>query len=271
MSSQPVGFSQARPVDGTRLLEGFLAALVIATVTAPVGVSGAVFLSPVQLDLLHVPNPAVTPTDLMFNVVAGPGASLRYRRAGQLVSTTTCQLLLGTLPGVVIGAVVRVYLVVPKAFHLVAATVLLPIGVWLVQRSLSTTPSIHPPLPPRRITAMALVVGVVGGIYGIGGGSILGPHPARFRDERLEYRRTSCPETDVRHLDRRRSDIPCWRSSSRARSLRNGQRAWLGLGGLIGGYLGVLIQPRLPEKALRLLLGSLAIGLAIVYAFEALS
>src|SRR3954469_9996198 len=42
-------------------LLGFAAGLLIATVTAPVGVSGAVFLLPVQLSVLHVPNPAVTP------------------------------------------------------------------------------------------------------------------------------------------------------------------------------------------------------------------
>ena len=47
-------------------VEGFLAALVISTVTTPVGVSGAVFLLPIQLNLLHVPNPAVTPTNLLY-------------------------------------------------------------------------------------------------------------------------------------------------------------------------------------------------------------
>jgi uncharacterized protein len=39
-------------------------AFVIATVTAPVGVSRAVFLLPVQLNVLHIPNPAVSPTNL---------------------------------------------------------------------------------------------------------------------------------------------------------------------------------------------------------------
>ena len=44
---------------------GCLAAgLVIAALTTPVGVSGAVFLLPVQVSLLGVPSPAVTPTNL---------------------------------------------------------------------------------------------------------------------------------------------------------------------------------------------------------------
>ena len=58
---------------------GLVFGFVIAVVTTPVGVSGAVFLLPVQLDVLKVPSPAVTPTNLLFNVVATPGASLRYR------------------------------------------------------------------------------------------------------------------------------------------------------------------------------------------------
>lgn len=61
----------------TQLAEAFAAALLISTLTAPVGVSGAVFLLPVQLNILHVPNPSVTPTNLIYNVIAGPGALLR--------------------------------------------------------------------------------------------------------------------------------------------------------------------------------------------------
>lgn len=44
-----------------------------------------------------------------------------------------------------------------------------------------------------------------------------------------------------------------------------------GLGGLFGGYLGAHFHPRVPDTALRLLLGGLAITLAIVYAVQALT
>jgi uncharacterized protein len=43
-----------------------------------------------------------------------------------------------------------------------------------------------------------------------------------------------------------------------------------GVGGLLGGYLGARLQPRLPERALRLLLGSVAVGLAMLYLVQAL-
>ncbi len=44
-----------------------------------------------------------------------------------------------------------------------------------------------------------------------------------------------------------------------------------GVGRLIGGYLGARLQPRLPETALRLLLGFLATALGGVYAVQALN
>jgi uncharacterized membrane protein YfcA len=44
-----------------------------------------------------------------------------------------------------------------------------------------------------------------------------------------------------------------------------------GLGGLIGGYLGARLQPHLPERALRFLLGTLATALAALYITDALT
>ncbi len=42
-----------------------------------------------------------------------------------------------------------------------------------------------------------------------------------------------------------------------------------GLGGLVGGYVGAHLQPRVPAQALRRLLGALAAGLAVLYAVQA--
>src|SRR5690606_19563080 len=125
-----------RAVGWEPLAVGFAAGLLIAVVTAPVGVSGAVFLLPVQLAVLRVPSPAVTPTNLLFNVVSGPGALLRYRAQGQRPGVLTRTMLWGAVPGVLVGALVRVYLVPDaRTFRLVAAAVLLPIGLWLIWRA----------------------------------------------------------------------------------------------------------------------------------------
>ncbi|GAA0688627.1 hypothetical protein GCM10009548_70250 [Streptomyces malaysiensis subsp. malaysiensis] len=103
--------------------------------TAPVGVSGAVFLLPVQLSVFTVPNPAVTPTNLLYNVVSGPGALLRYRRDGVLTGPLVRRMVLGTLPGVVLGAVIRVFpLPGPRVFRLLVAVLMLPLGGHLAHR-----------------------------------------------------------------------------------------------------------------------------------------
>ena len=94
-----------------RDLLGLLAGFVLASVTTPVGVSGAVFLLPVQLSLLHVPSPQVTPTNLLYNVISGPGGLTRYRRRGQLDRELAVQLIVGSVPGVILGALIRVSVV----------------------------------------------------------------------------------------------------------------------------------------------------------------
>ena len=85
-------------MTGLTGLTGLLAGLVIAAVTSPVGVSGAVFLLPVQLSVLHVPSPSVTPTNLLCNVVAVPGALARYRRHGGLSGPLTRRLAAARCP-----------------------------------------------------------------------------------------------------------------------------------------------------------------------------
>lgn len=164
-------------MDWWLALGGLAAGLLIAFVTAPVGVSGAVFLLPVQLSVFGVPNPAVTPTNLLFNVVAGPGALWRHSRTGVLRGPLTRRLVAGTLPGVVVGAVIRVFaLPGPTVFRLLIAALLLPLGLWLCARTLRPRRERHAAEPSARtVTGLALAVGVVGGIYGIGGGSLLGP------------------------------------------------------------------------------------------------
>ncbi|SFO39196.1 Sulfite exporter TauE/SafE [Actinomadura madurae] len=138
--------------------------------------SGAVFLLPAQLSVLGVPSPAVTPTNLLFNVVAGPAALARHHRQGDLAGPLTRLLIAGTLPGVMLGASIRVFVVPgPTVFRVLVALLLLPLGLWLCVRAVR--PPKHQTGQPstRFITVFALAVGTVGGIYGIGGGSILGP------------------------------------------------------------------------------------------------
>ena len=61
-------------------LAGAGCAFLLALVTTPAGVSGAVLLLPIQVSVLGVPSPAVTPTNLLYNVIATPGGLYRYGR-----------------------------------------------------------------------------------------------------------------------------------------------------------------------------------------------
>jgi uncharacterized membrane protein YfcA len=244
---------------------------VVALVTTPVGVSGAVLLLPVQLDVLHVPNPSVTPTNLLYNVVSGPGALLRHRRQGVDTSLLT-HLLAGTVPGVVVGACLRVWLVPdPRPFRLVAAAVLLPMGIWLVIRAARRHPTATKAAPrPRTLVLLALTVGVIGGIYGIGGGSLIAPLLVGRGMAVAKVAPSALASTFVTSivgaaaftvlaLGVDGSVAPDWSLGIAA-----------GLGGLGGGYLGARWSRFAPERALRLLLGVLAILLALTYVVLAL-
>ncbi|MEE1817844.1 MULTISPECIES: sulfite exporter TauE/SafE family protein [unclassified Streptomyces] len=253
---------------------GLVAGLVISVVTAPVGVSGAVFLLPVQLSVLGVPSPAVTPTNLLYNVVAGPGALWRYRRDGALRDGLARRLVLWTLPGVIAGAAVRVFaLPGPGVFRLLVAALLLPLGTWLCLRTLRPVqrrPGVPEPSAPA-LAALALTVGTVGGIYGIGGGSLLGPVLVARGMPMARVAPATLATTFTTSL----AGATAYAALAPAAPGPVAPDWWLGLacglGGLIGGYLGARLQPRLPETALRLLLGTLATALGTLYAAQAVA
>ena len=255
---------------GWQDLVGLLAGFVLAAVTTPVGVSGAVFLLPLQLSVLHVPSPRVTPTNLMFNVISGPGGLVRYRRRGQFDRALALQLVSGSVPGVVLGAVIRVYVAAdPDVFRLLAAGVLGPVGLFILRRP--APGSLSRRLSPRTVRLLAFVVGVVGGIYGIGGGSVLGPilvgtgmaigvvAPAALASTWITSM-VGVATYAVISLDAPGPVSPDWSLGIAT-----------GLGGLAGGWVGASLQPRIPERALRTFLGVLALALAVLYLAQAIT
>jgi len=158
----------------------------------------------------------------------------------------------------------------PTVFKLVAAAVLLPTGLFILLSTRRTGARlVRAPLRPRTIGLAAFVVGIVGGIYGIGGGSILGPilvgsgmavsvvAPAALASTFVTSV-VGVATFAVLQVNASASIAPDWSLGVAC-----------GLGGLCGGYLGASLQPRLPERFLRTLLGLLAIGLAVVYVVQA--
>lgn len=257
------------------LLAGFALGLVIAMITAPVGVSGAVFLLPAQISFLGVPSPAVTPTNLLFNLVSIPGSLLRYSRDASLRSPLTVTLLIGTIPGVLIGSVVRVTIVPDEGiFKIIVAGLLAPLGLWLILQQVHSArprstakPRLNLQLDQRpRLIAVAFMVGIVGGIYGIGGGSLLGPilvgqgvavavvAPAALLSTFVTSAVGAAAYAAMGVITGDPNISPEWSIGIAC-----------GLGGLVGGFIGAHFRGLFSESVLKVTLGSLAVGTAVVY------
>jgi hypothetical protein len=250
------------------------AAFVIAVLATPAGISGAVLLLPFQVSVLGTPSPAVTPTNLLYNVVAAPGALYRYWRQGQTGGGLTIVLITGTLPGVIAGSVIRVELL-PGAhvFDLIVGLVLLPLGAWLtVSRSRPQAGGTRiVRIPPPALILIAAAVGCVGGIYGIGGGSILAPVLIGTGRPPSQVAPAALGSTFV-------TSIAGVVTFTILAAHQHGPVApdWptgiaLGIGGLAGGYTGARIQSRLPDALIRRLVGILVLAIGARYLWAGLS
>jgi uncharacterized membrane protein YfcA len=246
----------------------FTAALLVASFASPAGVSGAVLLLPFQVSVLATPSPAVTPTNLLYNVIATPGALYRYWRQGQTGGALTRQLLAGTLPGVVAGSVIRVELLPgPRAFDAVIAVVLIPLGTQLLVRRAVTHPEGRGANVP--IVSMAVVVGCVGGIYGIGGGSILAPILIGSGRSPKEVAPAALASTFFASVGGVVTFLLLASATHASIAPDLSVGALLGAGGLVGSYVGARLQPHLPEETIRQMLGAIVTAIGARYAWLA--
>lgn len=189
-------------VDTSPLIP-FAVAFAVSAVTSTGGVSGAFVLLPFQVSVLGFSTPAVTPTNHLFNVVAIPAGVYRYVREKRMLWPLALVIVIGTVPGVVVGSLLRIYLLPdPSHFKLFMGLVLAYIASRLLKKVLGSTPanaskakgplevkttefsarvlrytfegrSFEVPVP--QLAALTLIIGVVGGAYGVGGGAILAP------------------------------------------------------------------------------------------------
>jgi uncharacterized protein len=250
------------------------AAFAVAVAATPAGISGAVLLLPFQVSVLGTPSPAVTPTNLLYNVIATPGALYRYWRQGQTGGRLALVLVAGTLPGVIAGSVIRVELLPgPRVFDLVVCAVLLPLGIWLT--ATGPAPDRRPAralplIPAPALVVLACLVGCVGGIYGIGGGSVLSPVLIGSGRPAAEVAPATLAATfmtsvagvvtfTILSVHQHGPVGPAWATG-----------VALGLGGLAGGYAGARIQARLPEALIRRVVGVLVIVIGVRYLWSGL-
>jgi uncharacterized protein len=182
-------------------------------------------------------------------------------------------LIAGTLPGVVAGSLIRITLLpAERLFDLVVAAVLLPLGCWLTL----TRPQIDSGsgravrLTWPVLVLIAAAVGCVGGIYGIGGGSILAPILIGAGRPAAQVAPAALASTLVTSV----AGVATFTILS-AQAHGSVAPNWptgiaLGVGGLVGSYVGARLQSRLPDLLIRRLLGVLEIAIAIRFGLAGL-
>lgn len=289
-----------------------LVAFVISFFSSMVGISGAFLLLPFQMSVLNFTSPSVSSTNLVFNLVAIPSGVWRYIREGRMAWPLTWIVVIGTLPGILIGYYVRIlYLPDPRHFKLFAGCVLLYIGYRLLSdffpwkaKSRSTLDekfkaqagqaagfsaglAADATIRIRHFSLdrveydfwgetfsfstmgmflLAFVVGIIGGIYGIGGGSIIAPFcVAIFRLPVYTVAGAALAGTLVTSV----AGVIFYSVLPAPPGLPT-QPDWalgllFGLGGIAGMYLGARFQKFVPQNVLKLVLGGLLTFLALQY------
>jgi hypothetical protein len=289
------------PVSGveTYLFVPPLVMFVISLLTSMGGLSGAFILMPFQMSVLGYTGPGASGTNLVYNVVSIPLGVYRHIREGRLAWPLFALLTLGTVPGMAAGYYVRVtYLPDPEHFRPFVGLVLAYMGIRMLSGVLSdrrkkgTTGATRPAVTSGRIAGgrlslfeaaidfqgrtytfrtvpvffLSLAVGVVGGIYGIGGGAIMAPFcisvlglpvyivsgASLFSSWAASIVAAGCyafaPAPDTVNAS------PDWQLG-----------ALFGLGGMAGIYLGARLQKYVPTTVIRLILGAALLFIAVRY------
>lgn len=309
------------PVSGVNISPWVppIIAFSISFFTSMGGVSGAFLLLPYQMSFLGYTSPSVSATNQLFNIVAIPSGVWRYFKEGRMVWPLTWVVIAGTLPGVFIGAIVRVaYLPNPNHFKMFAACVLFYIGFKMVKDLLKKDKAKTSKdkgekefqemmrryrlnsdsckdddilLPAVKVThfnlkrlgytfydeafdvsfwgifTLSFIVGIIGGTYGIGGGSIIAPFFITFF--RLPVYTVAGAAlmgtfvTSVAGVIFFQIIAPYCPNMSVAPDWLLG--ILFGIGGMAGMYLGARCQKFVPARLIKWMLAAIILFTAIKY------
>jgi len=275
------------------------------------GISGAFLLLPFQMSVLGYVNPSVSATNQVFNVVAIPSGVYRYVKEGRMVWPLAWAVIVGTLPGVFIGALIRVaYLPDAKTFKLFVASVLAYIGVRLirdlVKKKNGNIQGVRKDNAASKdkcgdsqvkiivcnaktleyefngekycvlnlgIFTLSFVVGIIGGVYGIGGGAIIAPFFVSvfglpvFTVAGAALMGTFV--TSIAGVTFYQAIAPFFPNMSVAPDWMLG--LLFGLGGMAGMYCGARCQKYVPAKYIKWMLALVIIGTALKYLIDYLA
>jgi uncharacterized protein len=300
-----------------------LVAFAVSTLTSMGGVSGAFLLLPFQVSILNFTTPSVSATNFVYNIVAIPSGVYRYLREGRMAWPLTWIVIVGTLPGVLIGYYLRVlYLPNPRAFKLFVGCVLLYIGARLLyeltahsqkgKQAMKTLEAkftehvskmkadrnarVSAGLPADAVIrtisfsfsrveyefwgqrfayktagmfALAFMVGIIGGTYGIGGGAIIAPFCiAVFNLPVYTVAGAALMGTFLTSIAGVffYSVIPAQAGMVTRPDWPLG--LLFGAGGFAGMYVGARLQKFVPQKFIKSMLGVIIIALAGQYILQ---
>lgn len=266
-------------------------AFAVSALTSLAGVSGAFLLMPFQVSVLGLAGPSATATNHLYNVVATPGGVWRYQRDRRVLWPLVAVIAAGAVPGVWLGAWLRVrHLADPARFKLFLGAVLLALGARLLADAARRGGAAGPPPPGEgvatleaglariawrfagaryavrtaAVAALSLAIGIVGGIYGIGGGALLAPflvsafglpvHSVAGACLAGTFATSAAAVAGFAALGPGEAAAPDWRLG-----------LLFGVGGLAGTYAGARLQPHLPARAIKLALAILCGAAALRY------
>ena len=279
------------PISGvtTSIFIPPLVTFLISFLGASGGVSGAFLLLPFQVSILGFTTPSVSATNHLYNVFSIPFGVYRYWKEKRFFLPLTLIIILGTLPGIITGYFLRIsFFKELKRFKLLVGLVLLSIAIRLIYEFFAvkkeTKFSSSPPqlltfnwktlkfiyskqtfeLNSFFITLLAFFIGVIGGIYGIGGGALISPILlAFFRIPPYVFAGATLAGTCITSA----VGVIIF-------TLGGHQPDWLlglffGIGGALGLSLGARIQKYMPQRLIRIIITSatLFIGYKYVISF----
>jgi uncharacterized membrane protein YfcA len=309
------------PVSGVTVnpLIPLVVTFVVSFFTSMGGISGAFLLLPFQVSVLGFTSPAVSPTNLVYNIVAIPSGVYSYIKEQRMAWPLAVIMIAGTLPGVFIGAMIRInYLHDPKNFKFFIGLVLLYIGARLLydlvpreaakktktdlleknfqemsRQMRKKAPTEGTALVgiktiefsltqytysfygetfsfnPVVLFTLTIIVGIIGGIYGIGGGALIAPFLITiFRLPVYTIAGAALLGTFVTSI----AGILFY--SLIAKSYVHTGLAiapdWMlgglfGVGGFLGIYCGARVQKYIPARAIKLILSLIILFLALRY------
>lgn len=300
-----------------------LVAFVISFFSSMGGLSGAFLLLPFQMSVLNFTTPSVSATNFLYNIVAIPGGVLRFIQEGRMAWPLTWVIVMGTIPGVFIGYMLRIqYVPDTRSFKFFVGWVLLFIGSRLMlevfgrfRNKPSTSDELEEKFRQRttrlsqnrqaRIAAglpsdavirtisfslnrisyefwgevftfrtvpmflLSLFVGIIGGIYGIGGGAIIAPICVTvFRLPVYTVAGAALAGTFLTSIAGILfySFLPIKTGAQTAPDWLLGML--FGVGGFLGIYLGARLQKFMPQRAIKMILCLIVLYVSVKYILQ---